>query len=456
MYFTALPLFFTVNSEPRGASSIVVGMEESAGAPARALDQSEQRELVDRILGSELFHKSGRLSAFLKFVCEQHWKGRADTINEQRIGTVVFQRAPGYHVGDDSIVRSQARFLRQRLEEYFNTVGAHETLLLTIPKGSYFPVFERRQSQPAILMPTDPALSAHTAADAHDVPASSWRFPVGGKTALALLFLVVLAAAAFFWKLSTQKATQTEEDPSVSRFWSSIFDPRRPVLIVPADSSLVLMEELNGHSVSLSSYINKDYMKSPSRESAKLWDIIAESQYTNMADLNLVARLEQVPQASGVRSEIRYARNLSLKELKDSNSVLIGGPIANPWVALFATAVHFDIDYDWTIQHNFVRNRAPAVHEQPLYVENQTGQSYGVVAYVPSLDGLGHTLLVEGTSKAGTEAGAEFLTSSAFASFLKEIGADKTHVPNFELLLSTQNLGGDSHHPVIACWHKLG
>jgi hypothetical protein len=128
------------------------------------LDQSEQRELVDRILGSKLFHKSGRLSTFLKFVCEQHWKGRADTINEQRIGTVVFQRAPGYHVGDDSIVRSQARFLRQRLEEYFNTAGAHETLLLTIPKGSYLPTFERRQSQPAIPLSTDPTLSARCAA----------------------------------------------------------------------------------------------------------------------------------------------------------------------------------------------------------------------------------------------------------------------------------------------------
>lgn len=428
-------------------------MEESAHAPSRVLDQSEQRELVDRILGSDLFHKSGRLSAFLKFVCEQHWKGHADTINEQKIGTVVFQRAPDYHVGDDSIVRSQARFLRQRLEEYFNTAGAHETLLLTIPKGSYLPAFERRQAHPAIPPSTDPASSV---TDVHVARPDSRRFSLGGKIALALLFLLVLAAAAFSWKQSAQTAAQTAQDPAVNRFWSSIFDPRRPVLIVPADSSLVLMEELNGHSVSLSSYINKDYMKSPSKESAKLWEIIAASQYTNMADLNLVARLEQVPQAASVRPEIRYARNLSLKELKDSNSVLIGGMMANPWVALFAATVHFDIDYDWTIRHDFVRNRAPGDHEQPLYVENQTSQSYGVVAYVPSLDGQGHTLLVEGTSKAGTEAGAEFLTSNAFASFLKEIGADKTHVPNFELLLSTQNLGGDSHHPVIACWHKLG
>jgi len=431
-------------------------MEERAGAQSRIIDQSEQKELVERILGSELFRKSGRLAAFLRFVCEQHWKGLTETINEQRIGTAVFQRAPGYHVGDDSIVRSQARFLRQRLEEYFNTAGAQEPLLLMIPKGSYVPAFERREAQPAIPVTAGRALQVHSAAGANAAPRAARRFSTSATTLLALLVLGVFAAAAFYWNRSIPKATPASEDPSVSRFWSSIFDPRRPLLIVPADSSLVLMEELNGHSVPLDSYIKKDYLKSTSKESAKLWEMVAASQYTNIADLNLVARLERVPQAATVRPDIRWARNLSLKELKDSNSILIGGRLANPWVALFATTVHFDIDYDWTIRHDVVRNRAPALHEQPLYIEDQMSHAYGVIAYLPSLDGQGHTLLVEGTSKAGTEAGAEFLTSSAFAAFLKQLGADQAHVPDFELLLSTENLGGDSHHPAIVCWHKLG
>ena len=411
---------------------------------------------MERILASELFRKSGRLSAFLKFICEEFWKGDADSINEQRIGTVVFQRAPGYHVGDDSIVRSQARFLRQRLEEYFNSVGAHESLLLLIPKGSYLPAFEWRQAHPAPPLAAGPASMTRPAdAESHDQASGSPRFPAGWRMATALLVLFLLAASAFYWKQSAQRAQQTAEDPSVNRFWLSIFDPRRPILIVPADSSLVMMEEMSGHSISLSSYIHKDYTKSSSTENAKLWGQLATSQYTNMADLNLVARLERIPQAASTRPEIRYARDLSLKELKDSNAVLIGGALANPWVALFASSMHFDIDYDWTIRHDIVRNRIPAAHEQPLYIEDQTNQSYGVIAYVPGLDGQGHSLLVEGTSKAGTEAAAEFLTSGAFAAFLKEIGADHSRVPNFELLLSTQNLGGDSHHPVIVCWHKL-
>jgi len=430
-------------------------MEDRPGAQSR-IDQFEQKELVERILSSELFRKSGRLAAFLRFVCEQHWKGLDDTINEQRIGTAVFQRASGYHVGEDSIVRSQARFLRQRLEEYFNNAGAQEPLLLMIPKGSYVPTFGRREAQPAVAVPAGPPLPVPSAAGANDPRRASRSLSTPSTILFALLVLGVFAAAAVFWNRSIPKAAPGSEDPAVRRFWSSIFDPRRPLLIVPADSSLVLMEEMNGHSVPLDSYISKDYMKSNSKESAKLWEMVAASQYTNMADLNLVARLERVPQAATVRPDIRWARNLSLKELKDSNSILIGGRLANPWVALFATTVHFDIDYDWTIQHDVVRNRAPALHEQSLYIEDQISHAYGVLAYLPSLDGQGHTLLVEGTSKAGTEAGAEFLTSSAFAAFLKELGADQMHVPDFELLLSTENLGGDSHHPAIVCWHKLG
>ena len=99
----------------------------------------QQRLLVERILSSVLFRKSHKLATFLRFICEQQQMGKSDTINEQRIGTEVFGRSEGYHMGEDSIVRSQARFLRIRLQEYFTTEGKDELILLTIPKGSYIP-----------------------------------------------------------------------------------------------------------------------------------------------------------------------------------------------------------------------------------------------------------------------------------------------------------------------------
>src|ERR1035441_7821661 len=66
----------------------------------------------------------------------------------------------------------------------------------------------------------------------------------------------------------------------------------------------------------------------------------------------------------------------------------------------------------------------------------------------------GAAVLVGGTSKAGTEAAADYLFSSGFGGFLRSIdsGGD---IPHFEILLSTQNINGNSYYRKIVCFHLL-
>lgn len=413
----------------------------------------EQKQLVTRIIASELFAKSHRLSAFLRFIFEQYSAGKADTINEQRIGTEVFGRQPGYHVGEDSIVRSQARFLRQRLEDYFSSEGRQESLVLTIPKGSYIPAFERRMVQ--TVLNTTHADISHDAASS-----SSFRMTRSSLFVAVSACLFFFAIAFLYQAHRAESKDATSEPPIVKAFWASIFHSDRNVLIVPADSTLVLMQEATGKSVPLLSYINRDYLQSRQTDGTAIWAMLNGSQYTSMADLNLVAHLERVPEVATSNSQIRYARDLSLKELKDNNAILIGGRRANPWVELFAQAVNFDVDYDVAAHRNMVRNRAPGPNEHPLYIEDTSGvsgetRSYGAIMYVSSLDNHGHTLLVEGTSKAGTEAAAEFLTGPELGQFLSSLKSTAATVPSFELLLSTGSIDGASYHPVVVCWHPL-
>jgi hypothetical protein len=66
----------------------------------------QQNELIERILASSGFCKSRRISDFLHSVCRCYQHGDLANIQEQRIGVEVFERAEGYHVGEDSIVRS--------------------------------------------------------------------------------------------------------------------------------------------------------------------------------------------------------------------------------------------------------------------------------------------------------------------------------------------------------------
>ena len=111
-------------------------------------DVEQRTALMERILASGQFRRSPRLSAFLRFICKQEREGLAEHLNEQRVGFRVFGRPEGYNAGDDSIVRSQARLLRQRLEDYFAEEGKDEPILLTVPKGSYVPRYAVRTLEP--------------------------------------------------------------------------------------------------------------------------------------------------------------------------------------------------------------------------------------------------------------------------------------------------------------------
>ena len=109
----------------------------------------ERRELVERIAASEQFRRSARLRDFLLYVGRQSLIDGCPEIHEQEIGTNVFGRSPSYIRSQDNIVRVNATELRKRIDLYFSTEGAHERLILEIPRGGYKPVFHWRLTQAA-------------------------------------------------------------------------------------------------------------------------------------------------------------------------------------------------------------------------------------------------------------------------------------------------------------------
>src|SRR6202035_3286977 len=98
-------------------------------------------QLVQRILSSPPFQKSGRLRDLLQYITDQTIRGFAHELTEQHIGEAVFHKRPAYSPLEDSSVRVHARQLRLKLHEYFDGVGRDESLILEIPKGAYAPAF---------------------------------------------------------------------------------------------------------------------------------------------------------------------------------------------------------------------------------------------------------------------------------------------------------------------------
>ncbi len=102
---------------------------------------------LSRILDSPMFTQSERLGRFLRFTVEKTLAGEAETLKEYLIGTQVYERKPSYNPGDDSIVRSEARRLRSKLKEYYESDGKQNPVLIRYRPGSYVPVFQLRQSE---------------------------------------------------------------------------------------------------------------------------------------------------------------------------------------------------------------------------------------------------------------------------------------------------------------------
>ena len=100
-----------------------------------------------RILNSPQFRKSPRLQTFLQFVVCLTLQGKAEQIKESTIAAEVFGRED---TADDSIVRSAARRLRARLEEYYRETDTGDLIRIELPVGSYVPIFT---NQPELTAP---------------------------------------------------------------------------------------------------------------------------------------------------------------------------------------------------------------------------------------------------------------------------------------------------------------
>jgi TolB-like protein len=96
---------------------------------------------LDRILGSKTLSRATYLNCLLKICVEQTLAGNSGQLKELWLGTTVFHRKARFNPARDPIVRVQARRLRQKLVDYYQTEGLLDPVRITIPVGSYVPVF---------------------------------------------------------------------------------------------------------------------------------------------------------------------------------------------------------------------------------------------------------------------------------------------------------------------------
>lgn len=159
---------------------------------------------LQNVLASAEFARAKRMSRFLSFVVEETLAGRIKELKERQIGIEVFDQPPDWDPKINNIVRGEARRLRSKLNSYYETVGRHDLIHISIPKGGYGARFtEVLQEKPAANGADEQKVSISA------VRPRNWSRDVA---ALALAISVVVLVALFHLLPSRHALAKARDD----------------------------------------------------------------------------------------------------------------------------------------------------------------------------------------------------------------------------------------------------
>lgn len=115
--------------------------------------QSEERAELARVLESESFKRSPKVSRLLAYLCEKYFDGQASEIKEYSIAVNALGRDSHFDPQQDAIVRVETYHLRKRLKQYYAAEGSESPVRIVLPAGQYQPAFVPQTMDSAIAQP---------------------------------------------------------------------------------------------------------------------------------------------------------------------------------------------------------------------------------------------------------------------------------------------------------------
>jgi hypothetical protein len=109
----------------------------------RIPDDKSITDQLDAILMSPRFARSPQLKQLLESIVKRTLAG--EEMKETTLGELLFGKTSDRNVKENSNVRTYANRLRTALEEYYDTAGRPDLVLIEIPKGGYVPSFSIRE-----------------------------------------------------------------------------------------------------------------------------------------------------------------------------------------------------------------------------------------------------------------------------------------------------------------------
>jgi hypothetical protein len=430
-----------------------------------------QKELVSRVVASNVICKSARLRDLFLYLCNRVLDESVDDIHELELGHKVFGRPEHYDTASDNIVRVHASLLRKRLAEHFQTEGIKEPLIIEIPRGNYAPIFRKRDRNPIVndlpephLAPASlslPILLEAEAASMHILPSASsnqrtgipiWKFRVASLLALGLACLCGILLVRSLNQKTYGTRAFLSSDPAVRQFWSSVFQKDASTQVVLDDASLDFFEEATGHPITLAEYFDRSYVR-PAEEAAVAKHLDPSfvhafllRRQSNFASANLASRLAQTAGALGATANVQFARDFSFRQVKSGDIILLGTRQSNPWIQLFDSSLVLRWKFDPALGTYYPIDRTAgsvALNKFRPDAEGASHDGYAGIALLPNLGGTGSVLIISGSGGSAVGAAFDFLNDQSSMSQLRAQLKPKAKdvFPYFEGLLKVAKGG---------------
>jgi hypothetical protein len=406
--------------------------------------------LLERVAESGRLARAARLRDLLLFVGRRSLKEGCEQIREYDIGVEVFGRPAGYDTNVDNIVRASVSELRKRIEAYFASEGAHEKLIMEIPRGSYIPTFRNHTAEPQgstepvdTVVPPFPELP--NAIPSVQGPAKRRQWVLAESLLCGVILLALASSCVALWlqNRSLQRSLYPwKYEPGLKAFWPAFLDSPLDTDIVLPDASFGQFQILTKDTFPLQDYISRNYINRMRAENQNpnvqlALSVFATNSFVTPSSIKLsdsILALDPHNRKMHLYFSDEYRPSL----LGEDNIILLGVPLANPWMGLYENRLNFTLS-TLDLSYNTITNRAPAPGEKASYVRTDS-DTYCAIAYLPNTAHNGKILIIQGTNPDAFEAARFFLLSEDQLSNFQNM-LHVTKFPYFEVVLKVTRIG---------------
>lgn len=416
------------------------------------------REL-QAVLASPHFSNSKRYPALLKYIVEHTLGGKSDLLKERTLGVEVFDRPPTYDTNADTVVRYTAGEVRKRLLLYYSEEGRNSGIRISLPAGSYVPVFQResdRLEDPGVnggfeagtilrsagpvdlaggkpefraaltLVQADQSLPPIRPRELSGDPPLPRRPVILERLLSVILAVVIAVGAGIFW---THRSIHS--DSAVDDFWAPLTRDQRSVIL--CTGSIIFAQDKYSGVIKAGSNGNIDY------------------PFVSIQSASAIAQIDEAIERSGASTQLIAAPWTTLTDLREHSITLIGA-YNNQWTTRLLEPLRFHFLPD--PQEEIVDRLNPKIGwERDESVPYSSADDYAVVARFrdPNIDGW--VVALAGLGRNGTEAAAQFASSPHYLELLEQQLGSKFGNRNIEVVLKVGVINAKTGAPSIIAVH---